>query len=152
MKAGTFNLEYNIELIRRDHTTGLEIDRSEIKNLIVNTGLQRIAQLLNGVDTTYMRAIAIGTGSTAVTATDTELETEVDRATATLTYETGYKAKFSHTFTFASGVSYTITEVGVFDSATVSGSTMLNHALDAGKAVDGDTDLTVNITITASAV
>ena len=151
MKAGTFKLDYNIELIRINNITGEEIDRSEIKNTIVNTGLQRVVELLNGVSSTYMRGIAIGTDNTAVDPTDTALGVEVARELATLTYEAGYKAKFAKLFTFTSGESYTITEVGVFDNET-SGGVMLNRALDAGKAVDVDTDLTVNVTITASDV
>jgi len=150
MKAGTFKLSYNIELITSDHYTGEIIDRSEIKNLIVNTGLERVAKLLNGVSSTYLRAIAIGTDDTAVTNADTELGTEVARELATLTYESDYKAKFSKLFTFGSGESYTIKEVGVFDSAVASGSVMFNRALDAGKSVDSDTDLTVNVTVTCS--
>ena len=149
MKAGTFKLGYNIELITTDHYTGEVIDKSEISNLIVNTGLEAIVKLLNGVSSTYMRAIAIGTSSTSATATDTALVTEVDRALATLTYESAYKAKFSKTFTFGSGVSYTITEVAVLDNIT-SGGVMLNRAIDAGKAVDSDTDLTVTVTITVA--
>jgi len=151
MKAGTFKLGYNIELITTDHYTGKVIDRSEISNLIVNTGLEAIVKLLNGVSSTYMRAIAIGTSSTAASASQTALVTEVDRGLATLTYESDYKAKFSKTFTFISGESYTITEVAVLDNVT-SGGVMLNRAIDAGKAVDVDTDLTVNVTITASVV
>ena len=150
MNAGTFKLEYNIELILTDHNTGEILDRSEIKNAIVNTGLERVAKLLNGVSSTYMRAIAIGTGNTAVTNSDTELDVEVTRELATLTYESDYKAKFSKLLTFGSGESYTIKEVGIFDSAVLTGSVMFNRALDAGKAVDSDTDLTVNVTVTCS--
>lgn len=148
MKAGTFKVEENIELITSDHWTGEVKERSVVKNAIVNSGLERIAKLLNNESSTYYRAIAIGTDNTAVTNSDTTLGTEVARETATLSYEADYKAKFSHKFTFGSGESYTITEVGVFDSATASGSTMLNRALDAGKSVDSDTDLTVTVTIT----
>ena len=152
MDAGTIKLGYNIEMITKDVVTGEVKDRSEIKNMIVNTGLARVAKLLNGVETTYMRAIAIGTGNTAVTATDTELDVEVTRATATLTYSAvgGFKAVFSKVFTFTSGESYTIKEVGVFDSLITSSATMFNRALDTGKIVDVDTSLTINVTITCA--
>lgn len=150
-KAGRLGFEWNIELITSDHNTGKIKERTVVHNTIVNSGLERIAKLINGVSSSYFLAIAIGTDNTAVQNTDTELGTEVARATATtLTYESDYKAKFSKKFTFSSGESYTIREIGVFDSATASGSTMLNRALDAGKSVDSDTDLTVNVTITVS--
>ena len=149
MRAGTFKLECNIELVTTDHYTGEVKDRSEIKNDIVNVGLEEIAKLLNGVDTTYFRAIAIGTGDTAVSSSQTALVTEVARESATLSYEADYKAKFVKVFTFGSGVSYTIKEVGIFNIST-SGGVMFNRAIDAGKAVDANTDLTATITITAS--
>lgn len=147
-KAGFAGLSWNIELITKDHWTGKIKERTIVSNTIVNTGLERVAKLINGVSTTPFIAIAIGTNDTAVDNTDTALGTEVDRAEAsTLTYEADYKTKFSHTFTFDSGESYTITEIGVFDNS-VSGGVMLNRALDAGKSVDVDTDLTVNVTVT----
>ena len=144
MEAGKFELKYNIELVRTDHITGDVIDKSEIHNIIVNTGLQRFAELLNGVSVAPFTDIAIGTDDTVATATDTALTTEVAKQTAIATYESDYKAKWSHKFEFGSGESYTIHEVGVF-----AGTTMLNRAIDAvGKEVDADTDLTVNVTVT----
>lgn len=150
-KATKFKLECNFELITTDHHTGEVIDYSEIKNDIVNAGLEQIAKMFNNVDGTYFRAIAIGTGNTAVQSTDTTLETEVARELATLSYVSNYKSYFTKIFTFTSGQNYTIKEVGLFNNST-SGGVMFNRALDAGKVVDIDTDLTVNATITASVV
>lgn len=150
-KAGQIEFKENIELVLTDHHTDEVIERVEFCNTLVNDGLERIAKLINGVSTTYFRAIAIGTDNTAVTNSDTTLGTEVSRATATLTYEADYQAKFSHKFTFGSGESYSIAEVGTFDSATASGSTMLNRSIvSPAKSVDSDTDLTVNVTITVA--
>ena len=149
MKAGTFKLKCNITLITSDHYTGEVKDKSEFHNDIVNTGLEQIAKMFNNVDGTYFRAIAIGTGDTAVAPGDTALVTEVKRELATLSYEADYKAKFVKVFTFASGESYTIKEVGIFNNS-VSGGIMFNRGIDTGKVVGVDTDLTVTITITAS--
>jgi hypothetical protein len=129
---------------------GAVIDREEIKNLIVNAGKEVVAKLLNGVSSTYFRAIAIGTGTTGATTGDTTLETEVTRALASLAYEASYKATFEKTFEFGSGESYSITEAGVFDSATASGSTMLDRLTFTAKSVDSDTDLYVKITVTVA--
>lgn len=148
MDEKPIKVSYNIELIRTNHHTGEIIDKSFIHNSIVDNGLEVLAKLLNGVSSTYMRAIAIGTGNTAVTTSDTELDVEVTRALATLTYEGSNVAKFYKKFTFGSGEAYTIREVGIFDSAVASGSIMFNRALDAGKSVDADTDLTVIVNIT----
>lgn len=136
-----------IELRKKDGTV---IEREEVENLIVNTGKERVAKLINGVDTTIFTAIAIGTGNTSPSASDTALQTEVTRATATKTYVADYKARFTYTFTFGSGESYSITEAGVFDNAIASGSVMLDRFTFAPKSVDADTDLNITVTLTVS--
>lgn len=136
-----------------DKISGKIISKETIKNTIVNVGLERMAKLLNGQDTTYFRAIAIGTDNTAVTATDTALGTEFDRALATLSYVSNYKAKFTKTFTFGSGVSTTIYEAGIFDSDVASGSVMLNRVVvSPGKDVSSTIDLIVEAEITFAGV
>ena len=148
--AGTFKIIENWKFERVNHDTQEVIDTQEFCNTIVNDGLERVARLINGNSSTYFRALAIGTGATAVTNTDVALQTEVARASATLTYEASYKAKFAHTFVFASGVTHTITEAGIFDSAIVSGSKMLARTTFAGKEVSIDVDLIVTATITVA--
>ena len=131
-----------------DKKTGKVLQEEEKYNTIVNNGLERVAKLLNGVSSTYFRAIGIGTGTTGATTSDTTLETEYTRATATLAYEADYKATFSKTFEFGSGVEEDITEAGVFDSATVSGSTMFNRTTFTAKSVTSSIDLIITCTIT----
>jgi len=152
MKAGTFELKENWKIQTVDNLTGEIIQEEEKCNLIVNDGLERVAKLLNGVSATYFRAIAIGTGTTGATNSDTELETEYTRELATLSYEASYKAKFTKTFTFGSGVAEDITEAGIFDSDTVSGSSMLARTTFTAKAVGADVDLIVTAEITVSRV
>jgi hypothetical protein len=131
-----------------DVKTGKILQEETKENIIVNTGLERVAKLLNGVSSTYFRAIAVGTGTTGALVGNTALVTEVTRATATLTYEASYKAKFEYTFTF--GGSYAITEAGLFDSATVSGSTMLNRTTFSAKNVSTVVQLIATVTITVA--
>lgn len=129
-----------------DRATGKILQEETKENTIVNTGLERVAKLLNGVSSTYFRAIAVGTGTNGAASGDTELETEVTRAEAVLTYEASYKAKFVYTFTF--GGDYAITEAGLFDSATASGSVMLNRTTFAAKNVSTTVDLIATVLIT----
>lgn len=152
MKAGTFTLLENWKIQTVDKLTGKILQEEEKCNLIVNDGLEIVAKLLNGVSSTYFRAIAIGTGTTAPTNTDTELEIEYTRALATLSYEASYKAKFAKTFSFATGVAEDITEAGIFDSDTVSGSSMLARATFTPKSISVDIDLIVTAEITVSRV
>jgi hypothetical protein len=149
IKAGTFKIRENWKIERVDALTGKVIDSEEFSNLIVNAGLTRVALLLNGNSSTYFRALGVGTGVTAAGYTDSALGTEVTRAAATLTNGT-YTAVFAHTFSF--GGDYAITEAGVFDSATVSGSTMLSRVVFAAKNVSTVVQLIVTATITVAHV
>ena len=133
---------------RQDRKTGKILDSETIHNLIVDTGLERIAKLINGESSTYFRAIAVGEGTDAAASGDTELQDEVKREEADLSYEADFKAKFAKTFTFDG--SYAITEAGLFDSATVSGSVMMNRLVFAAKNVTTEIQLIVSVTITAA--
>jgi hypothetical protein len=133
---------------RRDNKTGKVLDSEVIKNTVVNTGKERVAKLLNGESSTEFKYIAIGTDSTAVQTSDTALISENTRALGATGYEADYKATVEKTFTF--GSAYTITEAGLFDSASASGSVMFDRFTFTGKEVDGDTDLYVKITVTIS--
>jgi hypothetical protein len=150
MRAGTFQILENWKFDRVNRESGEIIDSQEFCNTIVNDGLERVARLINGNNSTYFRAIAIGTGVTGVTNSDTELDTELTRALATLTYEASYKSKFEYTFTF--GSNYAITEAGIFDSTTASGSIMLARTTFTAKNVSATISLIVTATITVSRV
>jgi len=152
INAGTFKFIENWEFKTVDIYTGKILDERKICNTIVNTGLERMAKLINGVSSTYFRAIAIGTGTTSVTNSDTSLETEYTRELATLSYEADYKAKFTKTFTFGTGVAEDITEAGLFDSTTATGSIMLNRNVFSALSVNSDIQLIVTATITSARV
>lgn len=147
-RAGTFKLLENWKLETVDKNTGKILSSEEFCNTIVNTGKERVAKLINGVSSTYFRAIAIGTGTTGATSSDTALETENQRALATLSYEASYKAKFVYTFSF--GSNYAITEAGLFDSDTESGSVMLNRTTFTAKNVSASIQLIATVTITVA--
>jgi hypothetical protein len=150
IKAGTFQFKENWTIKTVDKETGKILSSEEVHNAIVNDGLERVARLIMGDSSTYFRAIAIGVGTTAVTNSDTALETENSRAAATLSYVASYKAQFTYEFTF--GGSYAITEAGIFDSVTPSGSTMLSRLVFAAKNVSTTVNLIATATITVSRV
>ena len=138
-------LNFNFKLIGTDKKTGKKIE-SPIFNNVVDTGLDAVADLIAG-EFTYL---AIGTGTTAVTTGDTELETEYTRESVSFTDEGTGIRQVDHTFNVGSGVSEDITEVGLFNSATPSGSTMLNRAVDSAFTLDLDNPLRVIGTITVT--
>jgi hypothetical protein len=149
VKAGTFKFLENWKIEAVDKNTGKILSSEEFCNLIVNNGLTRAALLLNGNSSTYFRALGVGTGGSGPTNGDTALGSEVTRSAATLTNGT-YTAVFTHTFTF--GGNYAITEAGIFDSATVSGSTMLARTVFTAKNVSTTVQLIVTATISVSRI
>lgn len=150
LRAGTFKFLENWTFKTVDKETGKILSSEDVSNAIVNAGLERVARLIMGDSSTYFRAIAIGVGTTAVSNTDTALESENTRAAATLTYVTDYKAKFAYTFTFSAP--YAITEAGIFDSVTPSGSGMLSRLVFPAKNVSATVSLIAEATITVSRV
>lgn len=149
-KAGTLQFKENWKFETVNKETGEILDTQEFCNLIMDAGRTRVAELINGVSSTYFRAIAVGTGTTAENATQTALVTEQQRATATLTNGAmpPYTAIFSNTFSF--GGSYAITEAGIFDNATSGGAMLSRVVMSPAKNVTTVIQLIVTATITVA--
>lgn len=140
-------LKVNVVIKTIDRYTGKVKEVEEIHNILVTSGKSRIANLLIGDSSTAFKYLAIGTGTDAPIAGDLTLGTEQKRSLATLSEDPTGTAKWVYLFTFSSGESFNITEIGIFDSLTVSGSTMMNRSTFSAKAVDADTDLSVTVTM-----
>ena len=138
-------------IIERRTKDGKVLDREEVHNDIVTTGATRVRDLIGegiGTGLTGFNSIAVGTGTDAVVVGDITLQTEVGRALASVSAESTDKVIFEKTFEFGTGESYAITEAGIFDSDTETGSVMLDRFVFSAKDVDEDTNLYVKITIT----
>jgi hypothetical protein len=122
-------------------TGQIELEGS-VHNTIVDNGLEQLEKLAGGISADYFDDIAIGTSSTAVQTTDSALIAEFDREEATNTH-TGGKMQWVYTFTFPSGTSETIQEIGVFNGASV----MMNRALTGAIAVDSTKTLAITVTL-----
>ena len=129
---------------------GKEIDRREIKNLIVNKGLEWVAKLINGVETTKFTHIQVGTGVGAAAAGDTALGTYNAEIDSTETYEASYKAKFVGTIAFTGNVA--VTESGVFNGAQAGSPEMLcRQTFSALNMTNGDSlEMTWKVTVSTS--
>lgn len=118
---------------------------------LVDTGLEYIAKLINGVSVAPFKYIALGSGTATEATTDTALATEIAagglaRAEATCGYESLGKATWTHEFTAtADGVQ--INEVAIFDAATA-GNMLMRHKYSSTKALDNTESLTVSIVYT----
>ena len=118
---------------------------------LVDTGLEYIAKLINGVSAAPFKYIALGSGTTIEATTDTALVAELTanglgRAEATCGYEATGKATWSKEFT-ATADSQTINEVGIFNDASA-GNMLMRHKYSSTKTLDTSESLTVSIVFT----
>ncbi len=144
-------IDYNVVLESIDKNTGKIIKRTEIHNIVVNDGLNLVRNWMAGDSINNPKAIALGTDATVPVAGDTGLIAEVERELSTISKPAVYQVQYAKVFSVGSGVSYSIKEAGLFDSVSVSGSTMFSR-VSANNTLDADTDLSVTITYTISRV
>ena len=122
-------------------------ERAESDNMVVTTGLARIAALLAADSTTYPSHIAIGTGTTAVAAGDTALATEVDRNPIVVSTASGAVWTMKVFFSKAEANGSTIAEAGIFDAAAA-GTMIARTVLGSTVAKDATKSLTITWTLT----
>lgn len=114
-----------------------EVEEIVVDNLVVNVGLNFIANALVNSSTQPFAYMAVGSGSTTPAATDTTLTTETARALFTTSVVTANSLEL--TWILGAGVATgTIAEAGIFNAA--SAGTMLSHAL-IGPATKGASDV-----------
>lgn len=101
---------------------GNEKDRREIKNLVVDAGLDAAIQQilgLGGSQPTEFNYIAVGTGTTSATAGDTALETEIGTRQQDTVPSFTSPGQGDLVVTFAAGNGTgSLTESGVFNAVT----------------------------------
>ena len=148
MKEKEFSLKTNIKLQSVVKGTTDVIETRDIHNIITTVGLEQVNDFLNGGTPTAPTHVGIGEGVTAETVGDTALQSEVDRGSVTVTEPSSVTTQYKRTFTFGSGISYDITELGLFDAP--SGGNMYNRATFGALAVGSDIDLITTITFTVS--
>jgi len=148
MKEKEVDLGLNITLTRINRKSRKIIDRLEFHNIVATLGLGQVNDFLANVAVTAPTHIAIGEGTTAETVGDTALETEQDRQSATITEPSSVSTKYEHEFTFGSGISFAITELGLFNAS--SGGTMFNRATFSARNVDDTISLIATVIVTVS--
>lgn len=118
---------------------------------LVDTGLEYIAKLINGVSVAPFKYLALGSGTTAEAIDQTALATELTanglgRAETTCGYEATGKATWTHEFT-ATADGMQINEVAIFDAAST-GNMLMRHKYSSTKALDNTESLTISIVYT----
>ena len=141
-------LRGDVALVLRDKDGNVKDERN-IKNLIVNTGLNFICDRMKN-DETAMTHMALGSGSTAAAAGDTSLGSQLGSREA-LDSDTVSSNTITYTSSFEAGdATGSVTEAGIFNAA--SGGTMLCRTVFAvvNKGADDSLSVTWTITLTAS--
>lgn len=141
-------LRGDVAIVLRDKQGNVKDERN-IKNLIVNTGLNFICDRMKN-DETAMTHMALGSGSTAAAAGDTTLGSQLGSREA-LDSDTVSSNTITYTSSFEAGdATGAVTEAGIFNAA--SGGTMLCRTVFAvvNKSADDSLSVTWQITLTAS--
>ena len=111
----------------------LVYEDQEMKNLVVDAGLNLLRDRLAGLSSSYATHLAIGTGTTAVSAAQTTLATEIFRDALTSATTTSKAATLKYYLAAGSANGNTLSEIGLFTAS--SGGTMIARALLASPIV-----------------
>lgn len=125
-------------------------DSREIKNLIVNDGLEFICSRMAGTSANVMSHMALGSGSTAAAAGQTDLVSILGSREA-LDSSTPSSNTIAYVASFEAGEGTgAVTEAGIFNAAT--GGDMLCRTVFSvvNKEADDTMSVTWTITLTAS--
>lgn len=140
-----------LKIVVRDKDGNIKDERLE-KNLVVNTGLDVIADRMKGTPTkAAMTHMAVGTDATAAAAGNTALGTQLGTRVA-LTSTTVTSNAIEYVATFPSGASThsgALVEAGIFNASTA-GDMLCRTTFAAVNKGDDDT-VTITWTVTISA-
>ena len=126
---------------------GNVVEKREVKNLVVDDGLEYIASRMKDTTATAMSHMAIGTGSTAAAASDTALGSEAARQALTSTTVTANAVAYVASFAAGTGTG-AITEAGLFNAN--SGGTMLCRTVFSVVNNGSADSMTITWTVTVS--
>lgn len=125
-------------------------DEREVKNLVVNAGLEFIASRMIGTADAVMSHMGLGSGTTAAAAGDTDLQTalgsRVGLASSAVDGADAKKVVYTANFPAGAGTG-TVTEAGTFNAATAG--IMLCRTTFAAVNKTADDALSITWTVTA---
>lgn len=119
----------------------------DVKNLVVDSGLDFIASRMAGTSPAVMSHMAIGSGDTAAAAGDTALGTQLGRVALTSTTVTDNEVEYVASFPAGTGTG-AVTEAGIFNAS--SAGTMLCRTVFSVVNKDANDTLTITWTVTIS--
>ena len=126
---------------------GLVKETREVKNLVVQAGLDFIASRMKDTTADVMSHMGIGTGSSAAASSDTTLGTEAARQALTSTTVNNNAVSYVASFAAGTGTG-AITEAGILNAA--SGGTLLCRTVFSVVNKGASDSMTITWTITIS--
>jgi len=133
-----------LKIVLRDENGNIKDERT-VKNLVVTTGVNYIADRMADASESAMSHMAVGSGSTAAAAGDTTLESEEARVALTSTTQTNEDVVYVASFGAGTGTA-ALTEAGILNAS--SSGTLLCRTVFA--AVNKGANDTLQITWTVS--
>jgi hypothetical protein len=135
--------DLKIEVTRADGST----QTTEVKNLVVTTGLNYIVSRMKDATATAMSHMAVGSGSTAAALGNNALGSELGRVALTSTTVSANTIQYVATFPAGTGTG-AITEAGVLNGA--SGGVMLCRTVFGIVTKDAGDSMSITWTVTVS--
>lgn len=124
-------------------------DERQLKNLVVNTGLNYIVSRMKDATATAMSHMELGTGTVAAAAADTALGAAIAASRTALTSTTVSSNTVTYVASFAAGTGTgAVTEAGIFNAA--SAGTMLCRTVFPVVNKQAGDSMTVTWTVTVS--
>jgi hypothetical protein len=121
----------------------------EIRNLVVDAGLDFIASRMGGTSSDVMSHMAVGSGSVAANAADTGLGSELGRVA--LASSTVTDNAIAYVATFGAGVGTgAVTEAGIFNDGTTGDMLCRTVFAVVNKQADDSLQITWTVTLNAS--
>ena len=145
-------LSGQLNIVLKDKAGNVK-DEREVKNLVVNKGLEYIASRMKDASKSVMSHMGLGSGTTAAAASQTDLVTLLGsrEALASTTISGSNNEKVVYVSAFEAGdATGAVTEAGIFNAA--SGGDMLCRTVFSvvNKAADDTMSVTWTITLSAS--
>lgn len=145
-------LSGQLNIVLKDKAGNIK-DKREVKNLVVNKGLEYITSRMKDASKSVMSHMGLGSGTTAAAASQTDLVTLLGSREAldSTTISGSNNEKVVYVSSFEAGdATGAVTEAGIFNAA--SGGDMLCRTVFSvvNKAADDTMSITWTITLSAS--
>ena len=144
-------LSGQLNIVLKDKAGNIK-DEREVKNLVVNKGLEYIASRMKDASKSVMSHMGLGSGTTAAAASQTDLVTLLGSREAldSTTISGSNNEKVVYVSAFEAGdATGAVTEAGIFNAA--SGGTMLCRTTFSVVNKEADDTMSVTWTITINA-